>query len=254
MIRAGWFERRVAAAGCVALLQVAPAMCADQVLQLADDKSFYESYLDTPPVTRGRVVGATIVGLRLQGATTAFRPGDLRIALGRGTRPEILCLRVLSRDGRYFARAQYRTAGISDDEPRVDFRSSYQDKLAAYGSGDIAVSVVGADKACDERKAGQFLAATLERTDAPEGLVIQVRAGDARIRAQLGRNNAAIGAAVLCDKRAGPAIGFTHECAIALPKPLSPGVYQLSLGETAASGEIAVKTHTLLLAPAAANP
>ena len=249
MIDAKWCVPAMLLAG----LALHAARAADDVLQLTDAKAFYETFLDGPVTQRGgAVVGASIVGLRLVPTSAVFQPEQIRVPLGHGlVRPETLCLRMLSRDGRYFARGQYRTAGIAADTPRIAFTSSYKDKLAAYQAGDVAVAFMAGAKTCDERKGGQLFAAALGATDAPEKLLLQVRAGDARIRAQLGQNNKPIGESVLCDKRNGPASGFTHECALALPKPLATGTYQLSLGETASGGEIAVKTFTLVLAPAA---
>jgi hypothetical protein len=254
MTEAAWSARPASALVLVCLvLPAAPAFAADEILQLSDAKAFYETYLDGPVTQRGgAVVGATVVGVRLAGPAAAFKPEQIRVPLGHGVaRPESLCLRMLSRDGRYFARGQYRIAASAADAPRITFNSSYKDKLSAYQAADVAVSFTAGGKTCDERKPGQLFAAALDVAEAPDKLVLQVRAGDARVRAQLGQNNKAIGEAVLCEKRSGPAIGFTHECALALPKPLAIGAYQLSVGETATAGDIAVKTFALILAPAA---
>ncbi|UYO55605.1 hypothetical protein [Rhodopseudomonas palustris] len=232
------------------LLQLCPALAIDDVLQLADSKSFYETYLDGPIQQRGgAVVGVTVVGVRLDSGEPTFQPEQIRVPLGHGaSRPESLCLRMLSRDGRYFARGQYRTSGMAADSPRLDFRSTYNSKLAAYQSGDVAVIFTAGSKTCDDRNAAQLFVAVVGSGRSGERLMVQVRAGGARIRAQLGLNDKAIGSAVLCEKGPGPTVGFSHECAIDLPKYLPTDNYQLSIGETGAAGSILVKTFTLFLA------
>jgi hypothetical protein len=232
---------------CGLAFLAANALAENDVLQLAAGTSLYEAYLESPPpLTRGATVGAAIIGIRLADESSSFNPEEIRAQLGR-ERPEQLCLKIISRDGRYFARARYRTEGVSAEAPRLAFQSSYGQKLESYGSSDIAVSLMAASKVCDERGNRAFVATALGPKSSRQRLLVQLRAGDARVRAQLGKDNVALGSPVLCEKTPAPAIAFTHQCALDLPAPLAPSTYQLSIGETGARGEINVKTYAVVL-------
>ncbi|MBV9078605.1 MAG: hypothetical protein JO048_14125 [Methylobacteriaceae bacterium] len=206
-----------------------------------DPGSFYETFLDTPIATRGALVGASIVGLRLASGSLPFDPTRLRLArVPDGAQP--ICLKIISRDGRYFARARYKPAGTA--EAPFEYPSHVRDRLGTYREADMAVAATN----CADGKGQDFLAARYD-ADGPgfSELVVQVRAGDARIRAQLGADNQPLGPAVICQPvRDGPSVGFSLECTLPLPADRA-GKVQLSVGETGSSGEIAVKTYSVVL-------
>jgi hypothetical protein len=195
---------------------------------------FYEAFADAPsPEASRNIVGASIVGLRLDGPSHPFDPQAVRILFGDGLpKPDLLCARFLSRDGRYFARGQYKVAGVSGPAPLLDFNTRYRQQLGGYLTTDFATFAV-AGKSCDDPKGSQlFVVDNGGPTDARQ-LVVQIRAGDARMHAQLGRDNVAVGPAVLCGRPAnGPTVGYTVECSLPMPVPFHEGRYQLSIGET----------------------
>ncbi|MDE2363259.1 MAG: hypothetical protein KGM42_11325 [Hyphomicrobiales bacterium] len=225
------------------------AQQAQPVLKLQDANAFVESYLDQPPnASRGIIVGATIVGVRLEGPDMPFNPGAVRVRLG--ARPagakDALCLRVISRDGRYAARAQY-----SDEAPVpapvVEFRTAYQQVLAAYSNRDVAAQAFRAPN-CTGAGVAQFVASQLTPTLSGSALVIQIRAGEARVRAQLAQGANPVGDAVLCERYAsGPTVGYTAQCEIKLPSGVKSGEYQIIIGETSSSGDIRTKSYPLAL-------
>lgn len=232
------------------LLCVSNARANEQILQLAEP--FYEAFLDSPPPppTRG-VVGAAIVGLRLDGPGHPFEPRAVRILLGDiSPRPDLLCAKFLSRDGRYFARGKYKLTGVNDPAPLLDFHTRYQQQLKEYATTDFAMFAVSG-KSCDELKGAQLFVVHDGKASDARKLLVQIRAGDARVHAQLGRDNSAVGPAVLCERPAnGPTVAYTAECALPLPTPFQAGRYQLSIGETGSGGEMVVKTYFLVLATA----
>ena len=74
-----------------------PASAHDGVLPLADQLSFRETMLDQPPPSRGLIIGATIVGLRLDGPIQKFDPNDVRVVLGEHEfTNDLLCVRFIS--------------------------------------------------------------------------------------------------------------------------------------------------------------
>ena len=224
------------------------------LLQLAGDTAFREMLLDAPPPpARGAVVGASIVGLRLDSPPSEFDPKGIRVLLGKGDAlKDFLCVRFISRDGRYSAQARYRLASGVGPAPVLETKTSYEKQLAGYKSSDIAIMARSATS-CDDPKGGDLFAVAF---GAPSNgqLVVLINGGDARVRAQLGQNNKAVTQPVVCSLAPGQVrVGFTQECRLNLPPNIAPGSYQLSIGETASTGEINVQTRGLVLYSAANN-
>ena len=100
---------------------------------------------------------------------------------------------------------------------------------------------------CDDAKNSKFFAIDLG-SGTKDQLVVQLEAGNARVRAQLGHNNQIMSEPVICAETGGNIrVGFTLECRLRLPADIQPGSYQLSIGETATTGETSVRTSGLEL-------
>src|SRR5262249_44932883 len=134
------------------VLGLSGALAEDHLLQLVEP--FFEAFFDGTPQswgTRG-VVGASIVGLRLDEQARPFNPRSVRILLGENApRPQLLCARFLSRDGRYFARGRYKLTDTNDPAPLLDFKTRYGQQLKGYSTTDLAMLAV-AGESCDELK------------------------------------------------------------------------------------------------------
>ena len=196
-----------------------------------------------------RAAGAVVVGVRLDGPDTPFNPAALRVRLGKAApaSDERLCLRVISRDGRYSAKAQYPAAGAADPAPILEFNTAYKAVLGAYSNHDVAAYAFRALR-CDGPGEVQYVASQLTPNPAGRNLLVQIRAGEARVRAQLSQGKEPVGDAVLCERYAsGPTVGFTAQCQIKLPDSVKSGQYQLNVGETSSTGDIKVKTYPLAL-------
>jgi hypothetical protein len=228
------------------------ALANGSLLQLAGDSAFREMLLDAPPPpSRGATVGASIVGLRLESPSRDFDPRAIRVLLGHSDAVRnFLCVRFISRDGRYSAQARYKLAPDVATMPVLETRTTYQKQLSAYQSSDIAIMARSA-KSCDDPKGGDIFAVALGAPSYSQ-IVILLNGGEARVRAQLGQNNKAVTQAVICNPLTGDVrVGFTQECRLNLPSDIQPGSYQLSIGETASTGEIVVRTNGLIIYRAA---
>jgi hypothetical protein len=221
-----------------------------QVLSLTDPKGFYETYLDTPPLSipRSRYVGPIIVGIRMGGEVKQFQPGSVRVLLGSQYKDfKEVCIRILSRDGRYFARGLYRVDVGSGPTPQFEFHTSFQKQLSEYATNDMAIYAVDGVQ-CNEASAKYYFSIAHNAIGTSQRVTIQVRAGDARVHAQFGVDNAPIGSAVLCEKVVmGPTVGFTHECVLNFKDEAGEGVYQLNIGETSSDGSIELKRYSVIL-------
>jgi hypothetical protein len=254
------FHARAACAALVVALAfgcgAASAQSTPTVLKLQDANAFVEGYLDQPPVptrgltgsTRGITVGTTLVGVTLDGAAAPFDPGNVRVRLGSGAPApgESLCLKVISRDGRYFARAQYAAAAGGDPAPKVEFRTAYQAVLSGYSNRDVATTAYRAQN-CNSQNGAQFVASQLA-PGAAGALLLQIRAGEARVRAQLAQGTTPVGDAVLCTGYdSGTTVGFSAKCEIKLPPGVKSGQFQIIIGETSSTGDIKTRTYPLTL-------
>ena len=218
------------------------------VLKLSAPEDFREAYLDTPPIagkSRGLVVGATIVGLRIDGPAARFDPQGIRVALGPSVSgASQICVRVISRDGRYSARARYAVAAGVGAEPVLETRTGYANELSGYKSTDMAIAVRSANS-CDDVKSATIYAVDMGAGPAKQ-LVVQLNAGEARTRAVIAKDKTQVTDAVLCQPLEF-GVGFSHECRLELPESVASGQYQLNIGETSSTGEISVRSYGLAL-------
>lgn len=235
--------------GLTSLAVVPGALAQGAVLPLAGGPSaFREMLLDTAPsAMRGALVGVSIVGVRIDAPAREFDPKAVRVMLGDGDNGrDFLCVRYISRDGRYSAQARYKLSAGMNPVVQLETRTAYGSQLKGYGFNDMAIMASSATT-CDKPKEGSLFAVVPSEAAGAE-LVVMIAGEDARVRAQLGQNNKAVTAAVVCSPAAGAVrVGFTQECRIPLPPTLGSGKYQISIGETATTGEISVKTHPLVL-------
>ena len=232
--------------GLTSLAVVPGALAQGAVLPLAEGPAaFREMLLDTAPsAMRGALVGVSIVGVRIDAPAREFDPKAVRVMLGDGDNGrDFLCVRYISRDGRYSAQARYKlSAGMNPSCGRPEqpmARNSKAMVSTTWRSWPSATT-------CDKPKEGSLFAVVPSEAAGAE-LVVMIAGEDARVRAQLGQNNKAVTAAVVCSPAAVVRVGFTQECRIPLPPTLVSGKYQISIGETATTGEISVKTHPLVL-------
>ena len=241
--------RPLRAFASIGFLICAQGALAADVLPL--DGALAESFLDKPPPpspNRGATVGAVIVGVRLDGPEAPFDPAALQVRLGApGQSSARLCLKLISRDGRYFARGQYKAPTGSDPAPALEFRTSYKDLVTKFSNRDVAAAAYFATNCADASKS-EYVASQFSPQAVSERLVVQLRAGEARVRAQLLQDKTPVGQPVLCDRYTdGSTSGFTSQCTVPLPKDIKSGAYQLALGETATTGEIKVNLYALRL-------
>jgi len=243
-----------AAAVWMAICAVTPTMSAlaadEAMLPLWRPGAFTENYLDQPPQgpRRGGVVGATLVGLRIDAPDSAFDPASLRVRLGHAPTEANahLCFRLTSRDGRYFAKGQYQPRPAPGPAPGLIFHSSYGGVLAGYAARDLApIAFLG--PGCDA-VSGELVVSQSTAGGSQDRLIVQLRAGEARVRVQLLQGAAPLGKATICTPYAeGATVGFTSECALSLPPGLPSGGYTLAVGETSTSGDIKVQSYALRL-------
>lgn len=109
---------------------------------------FFESY--QPEVS---VSGNVIVGVMTAGASTALVGDGIAIDRERESGPDVVCLRVASRDGIYLSRNDYRIPPAA--VVGLPYRSGMREVIEAYGDGELAMSAAAGG--CDEPSSRYFL-------------------------------------------------------------------------------------------------
>lgn len=227
----------------ILLAMGATQTCAQEAqLPLAGPNAFQEAFSDTPTSSRATFVGATLVGVQFNPGDATFDPGKLRVHISGQPENANLCLKALSRDGKYSAQARYRLLQKAGSAPSLEFKTKYRDILTKYSSHDIALQAYVATS-CNDMQGADLFVVDNGRSD--QQIVAQVRAGDARLRAQLGQAGKPVSPLILCTQPAGPTVGYTAECKIPIDAIEQDGKYQLSIGETRSDGSVNVKVYPL---------
>ncbi|MFT3998118.1 MAG: hypothetical protein QM667_11995, partial [Asticcacaulis sp.] len=85
-----------------------------------------------------KVSGMMFYGLRRGMGSRSLDLGDIRISMPAGT-GDRLCLRMASRDGRYFREQSFETTGVKAGTQDLRLTSGFRSQLLAYDRGDVAV-------------------------------------------------------------------------------------------------------------------
>lgn len=186
-----------------ALSDVAGSSAASaQELQLVGP--FREVLADRAPVS-----GRVLVGIRLGSASGPFQPSDLRL----GAQPSdgaSLCVRVVTRDGRYYALNGYTVASRSGPGT-IPYRTRLLD---GYDAADVAVRVVETND-CHDDAEGRLLPTSTSRTPQDRELTVLLNPGRARASARL---TADPRDDVTCDPPGeGPRTAFGAVCKLPVP-------------------------------------
>ncbi|MFN3890355.1 MAG: hypothetical protein ACK4MV_08155 [Beijerinckiaceae bacterium] len=233
----------------VALLLSGDGAKAQAMLKLAGPEAFRETYLAQiapQSANRAALVGVALVGIHTGPESQPFDPSRLEVLLPPKPAGRSLCVRIISRDGRYSAQGRYILAGPANARARLEFTTQFEKVLRGYAGADIAVHAFSADTCSNPEKTEHII---FSSSQSNEFLVLKLRGGDARVRAQLGRAGKPVSSPVLCDQADGVRVGFTSYCQLPVGR-LDPGAYQISIGETRSDGSVRVKTYSLAIAPA----
>lgn len=217
---------------CVMALGVAfgaASGAAAETLRLRADR-FDEQLTD-----RVRTSGSLLAGVYVGRMSDLFQPGAIGLPVGSGSRGEMICLRVASRDGRYRGLAQYRVATDAVATPVLEFNTAYMAALTRMPLSQIAARITRA-ATCTDAVDGPIIPAVLGSSGALSAdarrLVILLNPGEARVTARLlSAAGEALGTeANRCTRLAeGASIVFSHACELALPQPSAGSRVNLEL-------------------------
>lgn len=237
----------VFAAGCV-IASTLIANAQEPRLALSDPRAFRESFsASAPSGTRaGTRAVETLVGVRIGPADDPFDPASLRVAIGPSNAQGTLCLRMISRDGRYSASARYTRDTVTPAMPLLDVPTRFPNELRGIAKKDMAVQAFSAPDCADFARATELFATVNGSPTANDMLILQINAPASRVRAQLLRADAPVTEAILCLPIDGARVGFSNECRLPLAT-VRTGAYRLVMNETTSTGAQQSRTYAISL-------
>jgi hypothetical protein len=205
---------------CVAacLAPAAPGHAADApLLPLASPNSFQESYSPTGTRSFQRASGRAIVGLQIGRGAGRFRLDDISIDEPAGASAKALCVKLTSKDARYWSLNAYRGPDGKAAIARLETKSKFADDLAQrYRADDFASRAIAAAD-CTEDTDGPLLAVTPPGAIARDVLVVHVNAVGARAAVKLtDKAGKALATAACAQAPRDSTIAFTEICEIPL--------------------------------------
>lgn len=159
---------------CIATSAMAASWpaCAEELLSLlSPDGKFREEMPEAP-----RASGQRLLGIQFGDASGDFDRAAFRISVGAETIGSALCVKVTTRDGRYWSLNPFKTDGVAPGNPALDFRTDLGARLADYDMSDFAVRAVAQDD-CNEDVSGDLVPALLSAAAKPM-LTLMVNGGN----------------------------------------------------------------------------
>jgi hypothetical protein len=140
------------------------------VLPIADE-SWNESYDELRPVSADLYAGAV-----LGTANKYVDPAKLFVHLPETKNPR-LCVKISSRDARYYAESEYDVSGLSEGVYRIQFPTIHRGQLVKYLAIEISVLAMLKDN-CENPDFTSVIPVSWEVAKDTSQFTIQLKAGD----------------------------------------------------------------------------
>ena len=205
----------------------------DPVLELANRPGFNERYAGTTQVN-----GQFLSGLSYSAAVTHGALADLRLALlrKRETDPVMVCVRVTTDDGRYWAANMYRAASGFSVPPKVPVPTRYGQQLDTYGSDSLLLLATLADD-CNDAASKVYVPAIVGTRQESSALQAYVNVSQSRVVAALEEQDNVVVEQGRCKKPAGgPRVTYSHICEIPVNDAMKGRTLQLVIGVKGLTG------------------
>lgn len=237
--RCAWFGFALAVAAAVGSGTVAAQ---SPSLELVAANGFNEVMTERPKVSGQEVVGLVLGprdGFLNLDRVLAVLPGNER----SDTRPVELCVRITTRDARYYSLNAYRSP-FARPQPAIlqlQHRSQFKVALERYMAEDVAVKVMVKKPApgisdrtppgedCDEESGDRLLAAAFGRTTpATLTVYLNVPSQGATLRLESGQPSSDLAATECVPIASGVNFAFTMRCELILSKSVAAGSYMIT--------------------------
>jgi hypothetical protein len=203
-------------------------------LELANAPGFTERYAGNTQVN-----GQFLSGLAYAGKTSAGAFADLKIGLLRdiAAAPSMLCVRVVTDDGRYWAANMYRANGAFDVPPKVPISTKYAEQLDVYGADSVLMLATLAED-CNEAVGKVYVPGIIGGKSPEPKLVAYVNVSQSKVSASLQADDKSLIEKGNCRKPAGgPRVTYSHVCEIAVPGSMKGKTVELVVGVKGLTGK-----------------
>lgn len=213
----------------LAVLAGAAAFADEAVLRLSAPDNYQETYAQSGARSFQRASGRVIVGMHLGHGAGRFRLDDVSIIGPAPATARNLCVKLTSKDARYWSLNAYRGLSGKAEFSRLETKSKFADELAQrYKADDFAVRAV-ASTDCTEDTDGALIPVAPPGAVSRDALVVFVNAVGSRASVKLtdkAGKQLAMGACAPAPRDS--TIAFTEICDIPLAGLKLTGAARLS--------------------------
>lgn len=205
----------------------------DGVLELANEPGFTERFSGNTQVS-----GQFLSGLVYATELSKLDLAEFRLSYSRSSdsTPELVCVRVTSDDGRYWASNLYRAKGSFNSAPVVPIPTSYDEQLKAYDASSLLVLATFSDN-CNETTGKTYVPGLLGKKNNNSALIAYVNVSQSKVIATLSDTEGTVVQKVNCKKPSGGLKAtFSHLCQIPTGE-ISKGDYNLAIGVRGLTGK-----------------
>lgn len=206
----------------------------DAALELANEPGFTERFAGNTQVS-----GQFLSGLAYASSLTEMDLSQLRLSYSRSSdvTPSLVCVRITSDDGRYWASNLYRAKGSFNSAPRVPIPTLYEEQLKAYDASSLLVLATFSDN-CNEGSGKTYVPGLLGDNNKGSELVAYVNVSQSKVSATLSDSDGNVVQKVKCKKpESGSKVTFSHLCRIPANAISKQGDYKLAIGVRGLTGK-----------------
>ncbi|MBY5835193.1 hypothetical protein J3P71_28045 (plasmid) [Rhizobium leguminosarum] len=214
------------------------------VLELANDPGFTERYAGNTQVS-----GQFLSGLAYSTGSTQLKLDDLRLSYSRRSdeAPKLVCVRVTTDDGRYWASNMYRANTTFSSPPKIPVPTKYGEQLNAYGPQNLLM-LATFSRDCSDTAGKIYVPGLAGAKTANSELVAYVNVSQSKVTATLLKGDGRVVQKVNCKKPAdGPKVTYSHVCPIPLPDTAASDGYKLLVGVRGLTGTTTEQEYALHL-------
>ncbi len=210
-------------------------------LELADPSGFNERFAGNTKVS-----GQFLTGLALDGGEQTLNLSQVRLIYPADD-TGMVCVRLTTEDGRYWAANLYNAAGAFSAPPVIPLPTSYDEQLADYGVDGLLLLAAQSDD-CAETSGKLLMPALFGERQPGAPLVAFINVSQGRPSAWLENDGGPVGENGICEKpEGGSKVTYSHICKLALPEMLDHGTYQLKVAVKGLTGQSVEQSYAINL-------
>jgi len=209
-------------------------------LELANPDGFTERFSGNTQVN-----GQFLTGLAFDSSANTLDLSAVRLIYPANI-SGMVCVRLTTDDGRYWAANLYTAADSYDAPPVIPLPTSYDAQLRAYGADGLLL-LASQSEDCAETSGKLLMPAVFGTREPDAPLLAFVNVSQGRPSAWLERDGSRLGEGVCERPEGGGKVTYSHFCSLNVPPDLQPGAYELKVGVKGLTGKSVEQTYAINL-------